>query len=229
MLASRRRRSQSPHRTRPSARIGPPHRGLRVAIPDVRSHTAAAGGKCVPSTTRRQNSRRAIQETPYSPVARPAARSVAGRPRPIRSEPWFPRKEEPVLAGFELTPAALLDDHRQRAAHGGALLHDQRKQSRRAEPWTRPPAQEEEPGAPPARSLRDERDHRAADRGVIATDGKRSCAGADRRDRNATNGIISCSRRGGVRASPERVRLDGADVADVRERRPDAVAHPAAV
>jgi hypothetical protein len=33
---------------------------------------------------------------------------------------------------------------------------------------------EEEPRAPPARSLRDERDHRAADRGVIATDGTRS-------------------------------------------------------
>ena len=33
-------------------------------------------------------------------------------------------------------------------------------------------AQEEESGAPPARSLRDERDHRAADRGVIATDGR---------------------------------------------------------
>jgi hypothetical protein len=35
-------------------------------------------------------------------------------------------------------------------------------------------AQKEEPGEPLARSLRDERDHRAADRGVIATDGRRS-------------------------------------------------------
>ena len=35
-------------------------------------------------------------------------------------------------------------------------------------------AQEEESGAPPARSLRDERDHRATDDGVIASDGTRS-------------------------------------------------------
>jgi len=40
-------------------------------------------------------------------------------------------------------------------------------------------AHEEEPGAPPARSLRDERDHRAAARGVIATDGEHSCDPAE--------------------------------------------------
>ena len=34
--------------------------------------------------------------------------------------------------------------------------------------------QEEEPGGPPARSLRDRRDHRAADRGEIAFDGRRA-------------------------------------------------------
>ena len=47
-------------------------------------------------------------------------------------------------------------------------------------------AQEEEPGEPLARSLRDERDHRAADRGVIATDGEHSRDAIEPRDRNAT-------------------------------------------
>jgi hypothetical protein len=46
-------------------------------------------------------------------------------------------------------------------------------------------AQEQEPGAPPARALRDERDHRAVDRGVIAPDGERSCDRPTRGDRNA--------------------------------------------
>lgn len=45
-----------------------------------------------------------------SPVARPAAPSVVGPPRPTGSEPGFPRKEEPVLAAFELTPTAPLDE-----------------------------------------------------------------------------------------------------------------------
>ena len=47
-------------------------------------------------------------------------------------------------------------------------------------------AHDEEPGAPPARSLRDERNHCAADRGVIAFDGEHSRAGAGQRDRFAT-------------------------------------------
>jgi hypothetical protein len=40
-----------------------------------------------------------------------------------------------------------------------------------------------------ARSLRHKRDHRASDRGVIAIDGQRSCAGVGRRDRFVTNAI----------------------------------------
>ena len=45
-----------------------------------------------------------------------------------------------------------------------------------AESHAAPIAQEDEPGAPPARSLRDKRDRRAADRGVIAIDGSETRA-----------------------------------------------------
>jgi hypothetical protein len=46
-----------------------------------------------------------------SPVARPAAPLAVGAPRPIGSEPWFPAEGGAVLAGFELTPTAPLDEH----------------------------------------------------------------------------------------------------------------------
>ena len=52
-------------------------------------------------------------------------------------------------------------------------------------------AQAQEPGGRPARSLRDERDHRAPDRGMIAIDGEQSCAAAGRRDRFATASVVS--------------------------------------
>ena len=75
-------------------------------------------------------------------------------------------------------------------------------------------AQKEELGAPPARSLRDERDHRAADRGVIATDGKRSCAGANRGDRIATNAIIGLCRAAPSRWRPNAARRCASDLAE---------------
>ena len=56
-------------------------------------------------------------------------------------------------------------------------------------------AREEEPGAPPARSLRDESDHRAADRMVIATDGEHSCVSTGWRDPFATPAITPSARR----------------------------------
>jgi hypothetical protein len=49
-----------------------------------------------------------------------------------------------------------------------------------------------------ARSLRHERDHRASDREVIATDGERSFGSDDRRDRKATDAIVSYTTAGAI-------------------------------
>jgi hypothetical protein len=96
-----------------------------------RTSSSSAGGRCASGTACGQREARFAfaletrattkeQVSPpcrdthllIGPVARPGASSVVGPARPIGRSPGFPRKEEPVLAGFELTPTTPLDEHR---------------------------------------------------------------------------------------------------------------------
>lgn len=70
---------------------------------------SARPGRSTP-TAAKQVCRRIFQATCNSPVARPATPLVVSRRNRSERSPGFPRKEEPVLAGFELSPTAPLDE-----------------------------------------------------------------------------------------------------------------------
>ena len=59
----------------------------------------------------------------YPPVAQLAAHPAVQRRERRSAGPGFPRKEEPVLAGFQLTPTAPADEVRRAAGHLDGLLH----------------------------------------------------------------------------------------------------------
>ena len=140
---------------------------------------------CPGATPRPHTTRLPMQTRVFTPSRQPCNRRSAG-PGVAVSHDWVAPAAGGSVASFDPR----------------GCKHQPSKQTsapaRRRRRSSSATAQEDEPGAPTARSLRDERDHRGTDGGVIATDGTRS-RGVEPRLVN-----LRCDRGGGVVLEPDR-------------------------